>query len=229
MDRILHFNEQARDAFVANVARSLPRGTRMLDAGAGTCKYRPLFAHCDYKAQDFGAYQGSDHSYGSLDYVCDITSIPAPSGSFDAILCTEVFEHVPRPDLAVAEFSRLLRSGGKLFITAPLGSGIHMAPYHFYGGFSPYWYDHFLPMNGFRIESCQANGGFFKLYGQESQRFLALVTPKNPAWARGLLFPFKLLVAPWFKILMPLAGWALDGLDQERNFTVGYFVTAEKK
>lgn len=224
---IFNYNDFERDRFVAEVAGSLPPGTRVLDAGAGPCRYKPLFAHCEYKAQDFAQYTGKEHSYGALDYVGDITSIAAPDGAFDFILCTEVFEHVPRPDLAVTEFSRLLRSGGELAITAPLGSGIHMPPYHFYGGFSPHWYEHFLPNVGLNVESIRPNGGFFKLYGQESRRFLTMLTPRG-SLAKALFLPIKIVLALWFRLFVPLICHFLDRLDREPLFTAGYFVRARK-
>lgn len=227
MKAIFNYNDYERDRFVTEVARSLPPGTRVLDAGAGPCRYKPLFAHCEYKAQDFAQYTGKEHSYGALDYVGDITSIAAPDGAFDFILCTEVFEHIPRPDLAVKEFSRLMRSGGELAITAPLGSGIHMPPYHFYGGFSPHWYEYFLPAVGLRVESIRPNGGFFKLYGQESRRFLTVLTPSG-SLARALFFPFKLFLALWFRLFIPVICHFLDRLDREPLFTAGYFVRARK-
>lgn len=227
MRAIFDFNDYNREQFLAEVAKALPVGTRVLDAGAGTCRHKPLFAHCDYKSQDFAKYVGAEHSYGELDYVGDITKIAAPDGAFDFILCSEVFEHIPRPDLAVLEFSRLLRPGGQLVITAPLGSAIHMPPYHFYGGFSPYWYQHFLPAAGLNVELIRPNGGFFKLYGQESRRFLSMLTPKNQ-FKRALFMPVKIILAAWFRLLVPVACHFLDRLDPEPIMTVGYFVRARK-
>lgn len=227
MNEIFNFNDYNRDRFIAEVAQSVAPGSKVLDAGAGTCRYKPLFAHCEYRSQDFGQCQDKEHIYGSLDYVSDITSIPAPDGYFDFILCAEVFEHIPRPDLALKEFSRLLRKGGELVITAPFSGGIHMAPYHFYGGFSPYWYQHFLAAHGFTIAFIKANGGFFKLYGQESQRFLTLITPAG-AVSRLLFLPLKALLAVWFRLLLPIICHFLDKRDRDPQFTVGYFVRARK-
>jgi hypothetical protein len=60
---------------------------------------------------------------------------------------------------ALKEFARLLKPGGRLFLSAPLLSGLHMEPYHFYGGFTHYWYRHWLPQVGFSIDETQAIGG----------------------------------------------------------------------
>jgi SAM-dependent methyltransferase len=225
---IFHFNDYNRDEFVASVAEKIAPGTRVLDAGAGPCRYKPLFQHCQYESQDFAQYQGKEHRYGPLDYVGDIAAIPVSDGYFDCVLCTEVLEHIPQPELAIKEFSRILKGGGTLILTAPLGSGIHMAPYHFFGGFSRHWYDYVLPKYGFNTMTVEPNGGFFRLYGQESQRFLSLLTPRS-ALAKALFFPVKSVLALWFRLLMPLMGYFLDPLDKEKSFTVGYFVIASRK
>lgn len=224
---IFNYNDFNRDRFIANIAKNAAPDSRVLDAGAGPCRYRKLFSHCDYSAQDFAKYEGGDHSYGDLNYICDITNIPEKSETFDLILCAEVFEHLPRPDEAVRELARLLKSGGRLVVTAPQGSGVHMPPYHFYGGFSPFWYRHFFAINGLSVESIESNGGFFKLYGQESRRFLGMVKLNNTV-AKFAFFPVKLLLSVWFRLLLPLACNYLDRLDVKRDFTAGYFVQAIK-
>src|SRR5579863_3836356 len=47
------FNACARDKWVADRARSVEPGSRVLDVGAGTAPYRSLFKHCRYETQDF--------------------------------------------------------------------------------------------------------------------------------------------------------------------------------
>jgi len=227
-DSIFNFNIHNRNQFVANEAKLTPTGSTVLDAGAGQCHYKPLFSHCEYRAQDFAKYPGKEHVYGELDYICDITEIPVPNASFDMILCTEVLEHIPRPDLALREFSRIIKPGGRLVLTAPLGSGIHMPPYHFYGGFSPYWYEHFCSEHGLTVESCEPNGGFFKLFGQESRRFAAMARPRS-LLLRIALFPLEVVVRVFFSLLLPVICHLLDGCESEGQFTVGYFVTAQKQ
>lgn len=120
------FNERGRDRWVLEQARAVAPGSRILDVGAGSGPYRHLFDHCAYRAHDFG--QESSTEYTDLDFVSDILSIPAPDGAFDALLCTEVLEHVPQPIAALGEMHRLLRPGGTLLLTAPLGSVLHQEP-----------------------------------------------------------------------------------------------------
>jgi SAM-dependent methyltransferase len=234
--KILKFNLVHRDEWVARQARTIPWGQLVLDVGAGACRYRSFFGHCDYKTQDFAALTveqyGTGRSYGHIDYVCDAASIPVPDDSFDVILCTEVLEHVPEPIKVVNELGRILRPGGKLLLTAPLGSGVHQAPWHFYGGYTPFWYDKFLSAAGFTDISVKPNGGFFRYYGQESMRFVSMTRPWRikASWPFRLLWlPMWLLLLPCLAFVCPLLGAVLDRCDEERDFTVGYHVTATKK
>ena len=224
---IFQFNTHRRDAAVARFAASLPEGARVLDVGAGPCRYKPMFGRCDYKAQDFARYEGDGFRYGELDYVSDIAQIPAPDAAFDAIVCTEVLEHVPSPERAVAEMSRLLAPGGRLLLTAPLMSALHMMPYHYYGGFTPSWYRHWLPKVGLEVIRCEPNRGFFKSFGQESLRFPNVLRPQ-PGLARLAYFPVKLLLAPLFTVFIPLLCALLDRFETPDDYTVGYFVEARK-
>ena len=41
-------------------------------------------------------------------YYSDIINIPIFEDSFDAIMCIEVFEHIPEPILTLKEFSQIL-------------------------------------------------------------------------------------------------------------------------
>ncbi len=169
------FNARTRDKWVAEQAATVPTGARVLDVGAGTAPYRHLFSHCVYETHDFAQYQnyqdGSEGKYAPLNYVSDVCKIPVPDKSFDVILCTEVLEHVPYPIDALAEMCRIVKPGGTLFITAPLGSGLHQQPFHFYGGYTDHWYRKFLTEFGCEAISIEPNHGFFAHLAQECARF----------------------------------------------------------
>jgi SAM-dependent methyltransferase len=223
-----------RDAWVRQAAAKIPTGVRVLDVGAGSCPYRAHFSHCVYQTQDFTGLtdeQLRDGKYGQIDYVSEITAIPVAAGSFDVVLCTEVIEHVPNPIGAVKEMGRVLKPGGTLLLSAPLGSGIHQAPYHFYGGYTPFWYRRFLGEAGFDEVVVEANGGFFKMFGWECVRFLHTlsVATGNMPW---LLRPFALvlmLLMACGSVPVILLCDVLDRYDRDRGFTAGYHVTARKR
>ncbi len=93
--------------------------------------------------------------------MCDIIDIPLEDESVDIILCSEVFEHLKNPILAIKESSRLLKKGGRLLLTTPFCCLNHMAPYFYYNGFSEYWYKEYLNEYGFEIKEIIRNGNFF--------------------------------------------------------------------
>jgi ubiquinone/menaquinone biosynthesis C-methylase UbiE len=172
-------NASVRDAWVEKILSELPKGARLLDAGAGECQYKKFCGHLRYVSQDFAKYTGQGSSIGlqqlhwdtsAVDIVCDITAIPEPNASFDAILCTEVLEHLPEPVPALRELARLLKRGGTLIITAPFCSLTHFAPYHYATGFNRYFYSHHLGALGLEITDMIENGNFFEYIAQEVRR-----------------------------------------------------------
>lgn len=233
--RFLSFNAVSRDEWVRARAREIPPGARVLDVGAGSCPYRPAFAHCLYETQDFtqlGAAQLRYGGYGAIDHVCDARSIPVPDGAFDAVLCTEVLEHVPEPVAVVNEISRVLRPGGRLILTAPLGSGIHQEPFHYYGGYTPYWYREFLAAAGFDAIQVEPNAGSFQFFAQECIRFARTTRPFRlamPGWLTLLWAPVWVLLFPVLVVLLPAVCRVLDPYDAEQRSTVGYHVTAIRR
>lgn len=228
--KLFKFNQYYRDLWVSEKAAEIEDGAKVLDAGVGKGRYRHLFRNCDYKTQDFCQEPSTINHYTQMDYVCDITNIPVFDESFDVVICTEVLEHIPEPIEALKELSRILSSGGKLLITAPLGCGLHQEPYIYHGGFTPFWYERFLPQFGFEELKIIPNRGFFMHYGQESLRFLTYVFPKSMSLAAKIFFyPVKVVLVLWFGLIIPVSCHFLDRFDKDRRFTVGYFVEAHKK
>lgn len=171
-------NETTRNQWIISTLGKLPSGLRILDVGAGEKPYEDYCTHLDYISQDFGKYnpndvnfglQVDDWNYGKLDIISDIASIPVADNSFDAILCTEVLEHVINPKEAIKEFSRILKSGGYLIITTPFCSLTHFAPYHFYSGFSRFFYETVLKNDYYDVE-VTVNGNYFEYLAQEINR-----------------------------------------------------------
>lgn len=221
-------NQYERDAFVIDELSNLPPGATLLDAGCGSQYYKKYCNHLNYKAQDFGKYTidkktiigtiglgGLDgYPYGTLDYVGDIWDIDENDKVFDAILCTEVFEHIPYPIESLREFSRLLKDGGKLILTAPSNCLRHMDPFFFYTGFSDRWFEKFLDEAGLNPESIVPVGDYYSWLSVELFR-----TMKNSS----LLTKFILAPAFIYYYLKNRNQISIDTL------CMGYHVVAIKK
>lgn len=231
---VFSFNVVLRDRWIAQQASKLQTGTKLLDVGAGSCPYRTLFSHCEYRSQDLRPLQSEQlrfGGYGHIDYVSDLAAIPVPENSFDAVLCTEVLEHHPEPIKVVHELARIVRPGGTLILTAPLGSGIHQEPYHFYGGYTPWWYERFLTAAGFEEITIEPNQGSLRFFSQESLRFIRSTSPFGsaiPIWTRVWWLPIWIVLLPVLGVIIPVSCTWLDRFDRERRFTVGYHVTARR-
>lgn len=160
-----------RREFVQSALRQVPSGSSLLDAGAGSQQFREFATHLTYTAQDFNQYVSDErasfaagvsaYEYGLTDIVGNIWDIDRPDGSFDAVLCTEVLEHVPYPLETLRELTRVLRPGGILILTAPSNCLRHFDPYFYSSGYSDRYYEHHLSNLGFKIEELTAVGDYF--------------------------------------------------------------------
>ena len=193
-------NLSNRERWLQEVLAQIPPGSRILDAGAGERKYQAFCRHLNYVSQDFARYDGVGDGIGlqtgswdqsKLDIVSDITDIPEPDGSFDAIMCIEVLEHLPEPVEALREMARLLVPGGDLIITAPFCSLTHYAPFFYQTGYSRYFYDYWLREFGFYMVEMQWNGNYFEWLAQELRRLPIIVEKYSDT--RVNLFELKLI------------------------------------
>ena len=102
---------------------SLGLSDLLIDCGAGTGKFVEEMSHiCRAMALDdhleslaiAGKMLGADRV---IEGRC--TALPFPDNSLDALTALDVLEHVDDDQLAVEEFHRVLKPGGRLVITVP--------------------------------------------------------------------------------------------------------------
>ncbi|MBW1989135.1 MAG: methyltransferase domain-containing protein [Deltaproteobacteria bacterium] len=113
----------------------LSPGSRVLDVGCGggrhTCEAYSLpgvlSVGADLSHKNAAATRGllagmeqEGRGHGSWQVLCaDAASLPFSDASFDAVVCSEVLEHVDHPPTVCAELARVLRPGGVLAISVP--------------------------------------------------------------------------------------------------------------
>jgi SAM-dependent methyltransferase len=218
-------NAAVRDAAVARWAATLAPGSTVLDVGAGTLRYRPLFARCRYVPQD---HPDVDYAGGAAGIIrSDITSIPLEPQSVDAILCTEVLEHVEQPLLAIDEFARLLRPGGRLMLSVPSACRVHRVPTHYYGGFAPDFFERSMPARGLALDSLEPVGNWSQYMAQELGRMPLMIRDHTrlPAVARSVL---GAAAWPVFRIGVPLALLGFARLDTSTDLPLGWIAYATR-
>lgn len=158
-------------AFVADNARRLPLGARVLDVGAGDAPYRELFAAQEYVTLD---HDQSPHA-GDIDIIASADSIPVGDGSFDAVVCTQVLEHVRDPAVTLTEIRRVLAPVGALVATVPFAWEEHELPHDYYRYTKP-GIEHLLDRAGFVEPDVRPRTDCFTTIAQ---------LLRNARWAMG--------------------------------------------
>lgn len=105
-------------------ALSIPPGARVLDAGSGAGFGTAYLSErgldpVGIDSDEEAVAQARESYPGPEVIVGDITALPFEDGSFDAVVCFEVIEHVGRPAALVGELARVLRPGGLLAVSTP--------------------------------------------------------------------------------------------------------------
>ena len=216
---------RVKHRFDERLRTELAPGARVLDAGAGEAVYRVLLEQCDYVAMDT-TVGDENWNYSAVDVVGSVEDIPLVDGSFDAVLSIQVLEHVAKPQLAMREMFRVLKPGGRLYLTAPQSWQQHQKPYDYYR-YTSFGLRYLLEEAGFGEIEIEPLCGYFVFVAQQLKA-LPSYFARLPLYWRLPLLPIEVLAISLFRIAVPLLGAALDPIDRSRDATIGYVCTARK-
>jgi SAM-dependent methyltransferase len=211
--------------FIERSGASVPAGARVLDAGAGDGRYRAEFAHTRYTGVDL-AIGDAAVDYSGLDALCTLVSLPFGAGAFDAVLCTQVLEHVAEPLQVLQEIFRVMRPGGRLFLSAPQSWHQHQKP-HDYFRYTSFGLRYLLERAGLQVESIEPMGGYFWYLAFQLQNMNFWLFPRDMA-GRRWTWPLRVFNAIVFQGLASFILFYLDRLDKVKDETFGYVCIATR-
>lgn len=225
-------SEKLRKGWAIEQLKKLPKGQSIIDIGAGEMLFKKYCSHLKYTSQDLGEYKGEGDRVGlqtgewvgnKVDIISDIINIPVKNSRFNNAICTAVLEHVPYPEYALKEISRILKRNGKLLLDAPFCSQTHFSPYFFMTGFSSNWYKLILPKYGFKIVKMIPYGNYFD--------YIALELLRMPIVAKeysSLNFFSLILYVATIPMLIITELIARFSRGSEKQLCFGYHIIAVK-
>jgi 2-polyprenyl-3-methyl-5-hydroxy-6-metoxy-1,4-benzoquinol methylase len=108
----------------------LPEGARILDIAAAQGNFSLTLGELGYDVTwndiraDLAEYVQLKHEFGKITFAPGNAFELAFSSPFDAVLITEIIEHVAHPDAFLTKVAALVRPGGYVVMTTPNGAYI---------------------------------------------------------------------------------------------------------
>ncbi|MCK9594964.1 MAG: class I SAM-dependent methyltransferase [Candidatus Omnitrophica bacterium] len=192
---------------------------RVLDIGCGLRPYARYLRAKIYVGIDILAEVKPD-----IRSRCD--PLPFKDGSFDSVICTEVLEHILRPQACLAQINKALKKGGIVYITVPQSWCLHYEPDD-YWRFTRYGIETLVKEAGFEIVAMRRIGGVFSLAGVRLVD-VAWTVIRNCLGSLGGKFAEQAATALClgFSLLFYILAKLGDGIDQRD--ALGWAVLAKK-
>ena len=113
--------------------------------------------------------------------------LPFKSNSIDAILCSNVLEHLPEPQIFFDEIYRVSKVNSSILILVPFIIKLHQEPYDFFR-YSSHGLKYLSKKAGLEIIEIKEVGGFSNIFGNLLQ--VAIKETNNPVKLLGLKLQF---------------------------------------
>ena len=210
------------DEFYFSHVQELSAGSSTLDLGGHKSQKRGRFNIEKYPLRVIYANLVTDKQ---PDIQCDGALLPTSNEVFDAVVCSEMLEHVFEPSLILQEIYRVLKPGGSLLATVPFLFRVHGDPYD-YNRFTDYYWRLLLMKTGFSDISIEKQGSFYTVIVDFLKQYAAQYA------AEKKIFPC--LVRQLSPVLQRWAFTKENSLKDERwpefiqSYTIGYGICAKK-
>lgn len=208
------------DGFLLRHVPLLRQGSLLLDLGGDRIRKRGKF---DIGRFDFTVVYANLSLQKLPSVQCDAARLPFGDCRFDAVICSELMEHLPDPLRVLAEIARVTRHGGHLLLCAPFLYRIHADPEDF-GRYTDRFWERNLRDAGFHEIAIERHGLWFSVMADFLRQYVRQNEyPRPTRW-----------VAAW--VAAKAGRWALRRELDPRvrgnpflaSFTTGFGVIATK-
>jgi len=97
----------------------VPKGGKILDIGCGSATFAAQNPEYEWHGLDFDVQKAQGKPVNAVVHNIEQFPYPYESGTFDAITCSEVLEHLFDPIQVYLEVRRLLKRDGTFFMSTP--------------------------------------------------------------------------------------------------------------
>ncbi len=163
----------------------------VLDVGCGSKPYRAFIPATSYVGMEYDTPR--TRASFAADVYYDGRTFPFEAERFDAVLCSQVFEHVFTPEEFLREIARVLRPGGRLVLTVPFVWDEHEQP-HDFARYSSFALEALLERSGFVVEGRRKSTPDSRVLFQLLNAYIYKIT-RTPSRALNWL-AMLLLMAP---------------------------------
>jgi SAM-dependent methyltransferase len=173
-----------------------------LDIGAADRWIEPLlpeavgYVALDYPPTGQALYGAKPHVFG------DAAQLPFGNGCFDAAVCLEVLEHVAHPEQVSTEIARVLKAGGRAWVTMPFLYPLHDAPFDFQR-YTEYGLRRDMRRAGLDVVSLRKSGHAIRTAGLLACLAIAGGAYTRSGWSRWMFLP----LASVGVLLVNLVAW----------------------
>lgn len=233
LDRFIHpinMREDIRELLKGCFTKYLSKQMVVYDVGCGEKPFEKFLQ--DKVAKHIGVdIEDGFYNKSHIDIVGTAYEVPVDSNEADAVISTQVIEHLEKPVEALTEAHRLLKEGGVLFLSFPFLYPVHAAPYDFMR-YTDFYIQNTLKDIGFEIVENHHVGGFWYCIALFIEIYLN-------GFNRGLLKKTKIII--FFRwiiqsilfLLHHLEGASLKFFGKNpqglrRNWTVNQVLVARK-
>ena len=213
------------DEFYLRNVPTLPPNSLVLDLGGNKIRKRGLFDINNYNLRVIYANLSSAKRH---DVQVDAAHIPFKDSCYDAVICSELLEHVRDPTSVLQEAYRVLRDNGIILICVPFLFRIHRDPDDYGRYTSQYWQEN-LAKIGFADIKIERQGLFWSVLMEMLRGYVLEMQKERKV---------KFKVLRWFLLPAVKLGMkmAIKFDKKERfsrhpffnSYTTGYGITAIK-